>query len=469
MRNVTIVESNVEPNKEHLWLYNGKLKWFGPNGWEDICVCKSPSPSSTTTTTPKPVVPPATTTTTTSTAPGPGVATTPIGMRVYNYMDATIDIIVFGANSVNRHIPTNGDAYIEEVYPSTSGGNITLYIKVRGSGSISPDIQVNRLIDVNIMGEISGTSIEQFKSILNEGTIDIPYTGSDALHSISLVVSISDGDTTTTTSSPIPGSDVRFTNNTNTDIQIYGVLYNGDTASPPMQPGQTYILRYISDGVAVYNSPYYRPFDSLKITAFKGKKQENVPYITDTDTIVNGVMYKFPEGLSWEEITEISIEGSIQGTGTTSSTPSPEKIGLSNEVYPNTSLGVAITANNLNGVSPSELQTVNPASYTSINPPTLTRKYLAVFRPKNSNYSKEAIVAEILLVGATDRGQYSLYPIETVEDASSKSFLFDLSKKPVDVPYINQINLHSYNSITISSIPPFVDGNTPPLQMKNNE
>ena len=56
MRNVTIVESNVEPNKEHLWFYNGKLKWFGPNGWEDVCVCKSPSPSSTTTTTtPEPV------------------------------------------------------------------------------------------------------------------------------------------------------------------------------------------------------------------------------------------------------------------------------------------------------------------------------------------------------------------------------------------------------------------------------
>ena len=597
MRNVTIVESNVEPNKEHLWFYNGKLKWFGPNGWEEI-YSQALSP----TTTPKPVVPPATTTT--STAPGPGVATTPIGMRVYNYMDAIIDIIVFGANSVSRHIPANGDVYIEGVYPSTSGGNITLYIKVRDSGSISPDIQVNRLVDVNIMGEVSGTSIEQFKSILNEGTIDIPYTGSDALHSISLVVSISDGDTTTTTSSPIPGSDVRFTNNTNTDIQIYGVLYNGDTASPPMQPGQTYILRYISDGVAVYDSPNYRSFDSLKITAFRGKKQENVPYIIDTDTIVDGVMYKFPEGLSWEEITEISIEGSIQGTGTTSSTPTPnsikftnntdasltltrvnsvdeglqpppiqpnqqyilvhnandantdsyieilatpesdvlppfsslkitafnnegqeydvpyehdqdamgvylyqfslkelinkrvtevfiygslegttttstttsttttttttpptKKIGLSNQVYPNTTLGVVITANNLNNISPSELQSIQSGSYTSIDDYfTLTRKYLAVFRPKGSNYSKEAIVAEIVPVG-TDygEGQYSLYPIETREDDSSKSFLFDLSKKPVDTPYIEQVNLYSYNSITVSTIPPFIDGNIPPF------
>lgn len=325
MRNVTIVESNVEPNKEHLWFYNGKLKWFGPNGWEEI-YSQALSP-----------------TTTTSTAPGPGVATTPIGMRVYNYVDATIDIIVFGANSVNRYIPANEDVYIEGVYPSTSGGNITLYIEVRGSGSISPDIQVNRLIDVNIMGEISGTSIEQFTSILNRDTIDIPYTGSDALHSISLVVSISDRGTTTT-SCPIPGSDVRFTNNTNTDIQIYGVLYNGDTASPPMQPGQTYILRYISNGVAVYNSPDYRPFDSLKITAFRGKKQEDVPYITDTDTIVNGVMYKFPEGLSWEEITEISIEGSIQGTGTTSSTPTPNSIKFTNMT------DVSLTLTRVNGV-----------------------------------------------------------------------------------------------------------------------
>lgn len=36
MRNVTIVESNVEPNKEHLWFYKGELKWFSPNGWEGV-------------------------------------------------------------------------------------------------------------------------------------------------------------------------------------------------------------------------------------------------------------------------------------------------------------------------------------------------------------------------------------------------------------------------------------------------
>ena len=57
MRNVTIVESNVEPNKEHLWFYNGKLKWFGPNGWEGVNKSSPIIPTVTTTTssTPKPV------------------------------------------------------------------------------------------------------------------------------------------------------------------------------------------------------------------------------------------------------------------------------------------------------------------------------------------------------------------------------------------------------------------------------
>ena len=600
MRNVTIVESNVEPNKEHLWFYNGKLKWFGPNGWEEIY-----SQASSPTTTPKPVVPPATTTT--STAPGPGVATTPIGMRVYNYMDVTIDTIVFGANSVNRYIPANGDVYIEGVYPSTSGGNITLYIKARGSGSTSSGAQVNRFLDVNIMGEISGTSIEQFKSILNEGTIDIPYTGSDALHSISLVVSISDGDTTTT-SSPIPGSDVRFTNNTNTDIQIYGVLYNGDTASPPMQPGQTYILRYISDGVAVYNSPNYMPFDSLKITAFKGKKQEDVHCIIDTDTIVNGVMYKFPEGLSWEEITEISIEGSIQGTGTTSSTPTPNSIKFTNmtdvsltltkvngvdetlqppPIQPNQQYILVHNANDANTDSyieifaTSESDVLPPFSFLKItafkdggqeydvpyehyqdametslykfsfkeliekgfttvsingnisNPTTTTTtttssstptpiteqqilvsnvfigedgptfgitmdnninfdnvvpsrlhslspnasgiyvtytpssRYLAVVSPKTNGF-KDTIVATILVPvdGSFEYESHTLYPINSMDNESSKYFLFDLSKSPYvgTAAYSNPcVELHNYNSHSISSIPPFIDGNIPPF------
>lgn len=53
MRNVTIVESNTEPNKEHLWFYEGRLKWFGPNGWEEINPTIQPP---LITSTPKPMV-----------------------------------------------------------------------------------------------------------------------------------------------------------------------------------------------------------------------------------------------------------------------------------------------------------------------------------------------------------------------------------------------------------------------------
>ena len=349
MRNVTIVESNVEPNKEHLWFYNGKLKWFGPNGWEEIY-----SQASSPTTTPKPVVPPATTTT--STAPGPVVATQ-IGVRVYNYMDITIDTIVFGANSVNRYIPANEDVYIEGVHPSTSGGNITLYIKARGSGSTSSGAQVNRFLDVNIMGEISGTSIEQFKSILNEGTIDIPYTGSDALHSISLVVSISDGDTTTTTTT------------------------SSSTPAP----------------------------------------------ITEQEILVSNSF-----------------------------------IGEDGPTF-----GITMDDNiNFNNVVPSRLQTLEEGRETYVTY-TPSSRYLAVVSPKTNGF-KDTIVATILIPvdGSFDYEGHTLYPINSMDNESSKYFLFDLSKSPYvgTAAYSNpRVELHNYNSHSISSIPPFIDGNIPPF------
>lgn len=394
-------------------------------------------------------------------------------------MDVTIDTIVFGANSVNRYIPANGDVYIEGVYPSTSGGNITLYIKARGSGSTSSGAQVNRFLDVNIMGEISGTSIEQFKSILNEGTIDIPYTGSDALHSISLVVSISDGDTTTT-SSPIPGSDVRFTNNTNTDIQIYGVLYNGSTASPPMQPGQTYILRYISDGVAVYNSPNYMPFDSLKITAFKDGGQEyDVPYEHYQDAMETS-LYKFSfKELIEKGFTTVSINGNISNptttttTTTSSSTPTPiteQQILVSNVFIGEDGPTFGITMdNNINfdNVAPSRLHSLSPNASGIYVTYTPSSRYLAVVSPKTNGF-KDTIVATILVPvdGSFEYESHTLYPINSMDNESSKYFLFDLSKSPYvgTAAYSNpRVELHNYNSHSISSIPPFIDGNIPPF------
>ena len=133
MRNVTIVESNVEPNKEHLWFYNGKLKWFGPNGWEDICVCKFPSPSSTTTTTPKPVV-----TTTTST-------TTPTFKLINNTGDA---LEVTGYGYVNGGIST-GIPYVPD------GGSVLL-VKISEQESITLHSLSNYRLGIIIDGEDKG-------------------------------------------------------------------------------------------------------------------------------------------------------------------------------------------------------------------------------------------------------------------------------------------------------------------------
>lgn len=39
MRKINIVESITEPNKDCLWLHNGVLEWFNPNGtWEKVNV-----------------------------------------------------------------------------------------------------------------------------------------------------------------------------------------------------------------------------------------------------------------------------------------------------------------------------------------------------------------------------------------------------------------------------------------------
>ena len=564
MRNVTIVESNVEPNKEHLWFYNGELKWFGPNGWEKI-YSQALSP----TTTPKP---------------------TGNSIEFINHTNVNIqlvNVIHSTGSTISPYIQPNQECILG--YNADNNGVAEIFtlpnalpfsflkitaFKDGGQGYNVPYEHYQNSVSGNHFYKFS------FKELVEKGFTTVSINGNVSNSS----------DNTTTTSSPIPGSDVRFTNNTNTDIQIYGVLYNGNTASPPMQPGQTYILRCISDRVAVYNSPNYRPFDYLKITAFRGKKQEEVPYIIDTDTVVNGVMYKFPEGLSWEEITEISIEGSIQGTGTTSSTPRPDPatsttstpkpttttsstpipnsiqfknetnvslilsevnagngasvsppilpngdyilgprnddayiytmpdqvpfnsleitafkvtgeslnvpyesevqsngstwykfsfkelvdneaieviikgyvVEVYNETYPDTTLAIAITDNHLNNFSPSEIHySCDFGSTINIEPPTPAKKYLAVVRPKTSN-SKDTIVAEIKF-NTSYEGQYSLYPIETTESGSNKSFLFDLSTRISDIPSIDLISLYDYNSHTISTIPPFVDGNTPPF------
>lgn len=56
MKNFPIIYSETEPNKECLWLHNGTLKYFGPNGWQEINCNSTYCTSTTTTSTSYPVV-----------------------------------------------------------------------------------------------------------------------------------------------------------------------------------------------------------------------------------------------------------------------------------------------------------------------------------------------------------------------------------------------------------------------------
>lgn len=439
MRNVTIVESNVEPNKEHLWFYNGKLKWFGPNGWEGVNK-SSPTISPT--------------------------STKPLIAYIIFKSDAVSNAVI---NSERIPMNTPKAVIIDYYYSLTA-------LTVPGRKFIG--FYENEV-------KISSAEIIRYHVLPGVHNIELRYKReNEDLDSTTTSTPEPDPSATTTsttsTSTIYLKNSIRFTNKTNADIGVAGAMSNnGSTISPPILPNQTHLLGQVQDDFELY--AYYNQvqFNSLNIKAFKDGVLvlEEVPYVFNSNTNSYTISFK---NLVDKEVTDVIINGYIPAqpatttTTTTSSTtsttstttpPPPKKIGLSNRVYPNTTLGVTITANNLNNISPSELQSIRSDSYIDIDDyPTLTRKYLAVFRPKDSNYSKEAIVAEIVLVGADyGDGQYSLYPIETREDDSNKSFLFDLSKKPVDTPYIEQVNLYSYNSITMSTIPPFIDGNIPPL------
>lgn len=226
MRNVTIVESNVEPNKEHLWFYNGKLKWFGPNGWEEIY-----SQASSPTTTPKPVVPPTTTTTTTTTtstpkpdpdAPitttstpipstttttsstpkpeGPKIAT-PFGVRIYNNLADKVDITATAAEVVNKSIEPNG-ATTFQILPVSTGGIFSLHVK---SENLHDTVST---IKVHAHGRVGDYNREYNNAIVNGGVFNFFYDENAALSSIDMNIELSkyvEEVTTTTTVTPNVG------------------------------------------------------------------------------------------------------------------------------------------------------------------------------------------------------------------------------------------------------------------------
>lgn len=147
MRNVTIVESNVEPNKEHLWFYNGKLKWFGPNGWEEI----NPQVLSPTTT-PKPVVTTTTTTTSTTTStpfPNTTTSTTTTVPSTFKLINNTGDTLkIEGIGYIDGKISTTPP-------PVPNGGSILLLKNSQVNLYSDLDSTLKIIVDGEDRGELS--------------------------------------------------------------------------------------------------------------------------------------------------------------------------------------------------------------------------------------------------------------------------------------------------------------------------
>lgn len=180
MRNVTIVESNVEPNKEHLWFYNGKLKWFGPNGWEEInpqvmSPTTTPKPVVTTTTTTSTPVPTTTTSTTTTTTSTPGPTTTtststgPATFKLTNNTGETLTINAMGWV----------DGQVTTVYPTLLDGGSALVLKSADYVELTTGSYYNLgiIVDGENKGELVSSGLNTYipQAIFSNATEVIVY------------------------------------------------------------------------------------------------------------------------------------------------------------------------------------------------------------------------------------------------------------------------------------------------------
>lgn len=573
MRNVTIVESNVEPNKEHLWFYKGELKWFGPNGWEGVNK-SSPTISPTSTkpliayiifksdavsnavinsesipmNTPKAVIIDYYYSLTALTVPGCKF----IGFYENEVKISSAEIIRYhvlpGVHNIElRYKRENEDldsttTSTPEPDPSatttSTTSTSTIYLKnsIRFTNKTNADIEVAGVMSNNgstisppilpnqtyLLGQVqddfelyayynqvrfNSLNIKAFKDgvlVLEE----VPYVFNSNTNSYTISFKnlvdkevtdvIINGDipaqptTTTTTSSttsttPIPNS-IKFTNNTNVLLTLTRVnSVDEGLASSPIQPNQQYILMHNANDantdsyIEIYATfDASLPFSFLEITAFKdGGQGYNVPYEHYQDAM-GWHYYKF----SFKELIEkgftlVSVNDNISPSTTTtttttsSSTPAPiteQEILVSNifigEDGP--TFGITMDNNiNFNNVVPSRLQALEEGRETYVTY-TPSSRYLAVVSPKTNGF-KDTIVATILVPvdgSSFEYESHTLYPINSREDEINKEYLFDLSKSPYvgTAAYSNpRVELHNYNSHSISSIPPFIDGNIPPF------
>lgn len=576
MRNVTIVESNVEPNKEHLWFYKGELKWFSPNGWEGVNK-SSPTISPTSTkpliayiifksdavsnavingeripmNTPKAVIIDYYYSLTALTVPGRKF----IGFYENEVKISSAEIIRYhvlpGVHNIElRYKRENEDVdstttSTPEPDPSatttSTTSTSTIYLKnsIRFTNKTNADIGVAGAMSNNgstisppilpnqthLLGQVQDDfelyayyNQVQFNSLnikaFKDGVLvleEVPYVFNSNTNSYTISFKnlvdkevtdvIINGDipaqpattTTTTTSSttsttPIPNS-IKFTNNTDASLTLTRVnSVDEGLQFPPIQPNHsTSLVHNANDAntdsyIEIHTaSDASLPFSFLEITAFKdGGQGYNVPYEHYQDAM-EWHYYKF----SFKELIEkgftlVSINGNIStpttttsSTTTSSSTPAPiteQQILVSNVFIGEDGPTLSITMDNninFNNVVPSRLHSLSPNASGIYVTYTPSSRYLAVVSPKTNGF-KDTIVATILVPvdGSFEYESHTLYPINSMDNESSKYFLFDLSKSPYvgTAAYSNPcVELHNYNSHSISSIPPFIDGNIPPF------
>lgn len=206
MKNTTIVESNVEPSKENLWLYKGELRQFGPNGWEAVSASDNAPKYIFKVVRDFPVLP-----------LSPSYQSRRV--KVYSYIEQ---------DGVKEEVPIN-------IYSASSGIVSTLPI-MTSTGHYLVDIFAQG-IDGNELVIIEGQDDRQI-------IIPVIVSGfSDVTTTTTSTTSTTTTTTTTTSTSTKPPVSVKVRNSTSLDLIFAGIEIEGEVgaSSPPIGMGQEII------------------------------------------------------------------------------------------------------------------------------------------------------------------------------------------------------------------------------------
>lgn len=475
MRNVTIVESNVEPNKEHLWFYNGRLKWFGPNGWEEI-YSQALSP----TTTPKPVAP-----STTTSTPRPEYS-----IRFTNKTNVyiTFSNIYYGTENATTSPLIQPEQTCVLKYrdepASVAEANLVSFNSLKITAIRNGEI-VQEYVPYEIHAHDVGHShyTFSFKGLLDNGVTDV-------LIQNEVPSTTTTTTTTTTTSTPGPGVmttpfGVRINSTIADKVNITATTSVAEPVSKSIEPnGTTYfeILPNSGGGIfslRVQSVNLHDVVDAIAVTILgkMGGDTINQNIIIDNGTCCT-IEYSASAALSSigldihlykYDATSSTTPTQQPGTTTTSSTTTRPPNGSGREIEVYTGHGITYPLSTLmtskdtlyDGLIDMEDKFYPLDEYNKMYYST-SGKYLAVV---HSTEAKDTIVASI----SSGLGKHTLYPKETAISGNTghRFFLFDLSESPdLESTYgmsPTYIELSAYTPDTISTIAPFIDGNIPPF------